>query len=188
MDIQQIKEAQNYPKISELNKNELFLFSMDIVKKAFLRSWYFLQHFVWFLQQHNFQQVIPLPPETEVKYLSSEERRPRHPPPEASPWSPCASSTSSIPRWVCAQCGTPDYCLDACPQALCGWDRVEPVARRADFPPPYLRRHRTFAERFYHECADARGRKVAHRLSGCSDPGCGLPLWIRRRERIHQRL
>lgn len=37
MDIQQIKEAQNYPKISELNKNELFLFSMDIVKKAFLR-------------------------------------------------------------------------------------------------------------------------------------------------------
>ena len=31
------------------------------------------------------KQVIPLPPETEVKYLSSEERRPRHPPPEASP-------------------------------------------------------------------------------------------------------
>lgn len=35
MDIQQIKEAQNYPKISELNKNELFLFSMDIVKRLF---------------------------------------------------------------------------------------------------------------------------------------------------------
>lgn len=37
MDIQQIKEAQNSPKIGGLNKQELFVFTMDMVRTAFLR-------------------------------------------------------------------------------------------------------------------------------------------------------